>query len=85
MTTTHEDPELAAMAQVLKSLEALPNTEAQHRVIDWVSIRLGLSTSRREPQHTEHVVRDGQVVEAHTPAVREGTVSTVANKLGANS
>lgn len=84
-STPNADPELAAMAQVLRILEVLENGQAQHRVIDWVIVRLGLninSSSKKLARPTEQ--DDKQPAGNETP-VREGTVNTVAKKLGANS
>lgn len=79
------DPELAAMASVLKTLETLNNAEAQQRVLSWVTVRLGISIvpTRGGPAHAvEHV--DSQTHDSGTP-LREGTINTVVTKLGVNS
>lgn len=82
--TTADDPELAAMSQVLKALETLESPEAQHRVLDWVGIRLGLNTGAKRAFRPlqEEAKRPG---DEDTPALREGTVDSVARKLGVNS
>jgi hypothetical protein len=82
--TTVEDPELAAMSQVLKALETLESPEAQHRVLNWVGIRLGLRTDGKHvfrPQKEENKTPDRE----EAPILREGTIDTVARKLGVNS
>ncbi len=82
--TTGDDPELAAMSQVLKALETLKSPEAQHRVLDWVVIRLGLSTDEKRvfrPRGEEAKPLGPE----EAPVAREGTVDSVARKLGVNS
>jgi hypothetical protein len=81
---TADDPELAAMSQVLKALGALESPEAQHRVLDWVTIRLGLNADgKRAFPPKEEGGKPARREEA--PVVREGTVDSVVRKLGANS
>lgn len=72
------------MSQVLKALETLESPEAQHRVLDWVGIRLGLNTGAKRAFRPlqEEAKRPG---DEDTPALREGTVDSVARKLGVNS
>jgi hypothetical protein len=82
--TTGDDPELAAMSQVLKALGALESPEPQRRVLDWVVIRLGLSTGenrafRPRTEETKSPDRENR------PATREGTINGVATKLGVSS
>jgi hypothetical protein len=81
--TTVEDPELAAMSQVLRALEAL-TPDAQHRVLDWVGIRLGLRTDGQRAFRTREEEASPAPGE-EAPALREGTINTVAAKLGVNS
>lgn len=86
-STAHDDPELAAMAQVLKVLEKLDDTGARERVLSWVIVRLGLnntSLKRKAPQATEQEEKQPSGAGSDTQ-LREGTVNTVVNKLGANS
>lgn len=82
--TTGDDPELAAMSQVLKALETLKGPEAQHRVLDWVVIRLGLSTDEKRVlrPRAEEAKPPGR---EEAPVAREGTIDSVVRKLGANS
>lgn len=84
-STTQDDPELAAMAQVLKILEPLEAPGAQQRVLDWVSVRLGLSASPRDSAPRPTRGSDGALATDETPTGREGTVNTVSMKLGADS
>jgi len=45
-----EDPEIKAMSEVHSSLKSLESPEAQQRVLDWVSSKLGLSMTARKKQ-----------------------------------
>jgi hypothetical protein len=81
-----EHPELAAMAQVLKALQALPDTEARQRVVNWVCSHLDLNepsgdstTSRPKSDSGNAFADDG------TPVLREGTINTVASKVEVKS
>lgn len=84
-STTQDDPELAAMAQVLKILEPLEAPGAQQRVLDWVRVRLGLSASPQDSAPPPTRGSDGAAATGETPTGREGTVNTVSMKLGADS
>jgi hypothetical protein len=82
--TTPDDPELAAMAQVLKVMEDLKDTAARQRVFDWVRVRLMLEGSAPGKTNSNSDVRQTPASDV-APAVREGTISTVAVKIGASS
>ena len=84
-STSHDDPELVAMAQVLKTLETLESTEAKQRVIDWVIVRLGLNIIYPSKNLARIIEQDSKQPPSNEKPVREGTINTVANKLGANS
>lgn len=73
------------MSQVLKVLEDLGDAEAQHRVVDWVIVRLGLNLSLRGKKTSRGNENEDGTSTPDRPSSREGTVNTVANKLGANS
>lgn len=79
------EPELAAMHSVLRTLQELNDPEAQHRVIDWVAVKLGLNMSPKKtpPARSEAAAELGST-EQVTP-LREGTINTVVTKLGATS
>jgi hypothetical protein len=85
-SVTQEDPELAAMAQVLKTLESLDKDEARRRVIDWVRIRLGLTGGfDRSTEPRSKFEADSQSGNDSPVTPREGTVNMVAAKLGVES
>lgn len=79
------EPELAAMHSVLRTLQELNDPEAQHRVIDWVAVKLGLNIAPKKmpPSRPEAGAESGST-EQGAP-LREGTINTVVTKLGANS
>jgi hypothetical protein len=86
MTTTHrEDPELAAMAQVLSALVGL-DPDAQRRVMDWVVIRLGLSGTL-EDKRVSSAKNEGASIPAHNkpPLGKDIHINTLVNNLGVNS
>lgn len=79
------EPELAAMHSVFRTLQELNDPEAQHRVIDWVAVKLGLNmASKKVPPVRPEVVPEVGSTEQNAP-LREGTINTVVMKLGANS
>lgn len=86
--TPHPDgiePELAAMHSVFRTLQDLNDPEAQHRVLDWVAVKLGLNmTPKRTCSDQAAIVGDVGPAEPSAP-LREGTINTVATKLAANS
>lgn len=82
-STPHEDPELTAMAHVLKVLQSLEDPEAQRRVLSWVSVRLSINATRREQAPPKADSYDTDTPDA--TVVREGTINTVATKLGVSS
>jgi hypothetical protein len=73
------------MASVLKTLEALDDAQAQTRVLNWVSVRLGLTTRPLGAQGNSATVRTTADSTPGSTPLREGTVNTVAIKLGASS
>jgi hypothetical protein len=79
--TAQEDPELTAMSLVLKAVEGLDSPEAQQRVLSWVGIRLGLNVGAPGPKGSQ----EGKAPAGDVRPPREGTVSTVATKLGVSS
>lgn len=83
--TAHEDPELAAMAQVLKTLQTLNNMDAQQRVVNWAIVRLGLNMSPLSKKEARTIEEEETHVGGKEVPVREGTINTVVNKLGVNS
>lgn len=84
---TLEHPELVAMAQVLKALEALSDTEAQQRVLNWVCSHLGLNdltevknTPSRPNSDSANMLSDSDV-----STLREGTINSVTSKIQVKS
>lgn len=74
--STEYEAQLAAMRSVMEALKPL-DEQARISVLDWVDRQLGRRQSRSEPIENKRV---GQ-----RSAVREGTVSVVAQKIGAKS
>lgn len=79
--TMQGDPELKAMGEVLEALSPLER-DMQLRVLQWVASKLDISAPHHPPRMTP-IESSG---EGSGPRkLREGTVSTVAIKLGADS
>lgn len=79
------EPELAAMHSVLRTLQELSDPEAQHRVIDWVAVKLGLNLAPKKVSPSRPEVTAEVASTEHGTPLREGTINTVVTKLGANS
>ena len=86
MTDSSEgDSELAAMAQVFKIMNEIKDREAQKRILDWVSLRLGFANSnvKKVVDKDAKIEFDGDT-EVESP-LREGTINTVVSKLQSDS
>jgi hypothetical protein len=82
--TTPNDPELSAMSQSYQAIAPL-DADAQARVLAWLTGKLGLKTLL-SPQQAASAQRNGHSQSDVTETrVREGTVSNVTIKLGADS
>lgn len=77
------DPELRAMGHVLDALSALDQA-TQLRVLHWVATKLDIPLGA-EGHFSKVPVREAAQPTPSRAALREGTVSTVAIKLGAES
>ncbi len=77
MVGREADSELEAMSSVLAILAALDDSAMQARVLQWVAIRLGVAGAER----SSRAQQGGEV----SAAVREGTITTVAARLGVKS
>lgn len=76
MVEKNADPELDAMSFVLAKLSALEDREMQRRVLRWVAAKLGI-----EGERLPALLQQG----AHSEVRREGTITTVAARLGVKS
>jgi hypothetical protein len=71
------------MAKIMDALDPL-DPGAKHSVLDWIDAQIGRSKSASSAGHSKSATEE-EKPRIPSGGVRPGTVSTVAQKLGANS